>query len=266
MEKLDCPYIVFKSAGRLFTLNSANVLAIQEMPNVEAVPQAPDGMRGIFIFHGDVAPVFDFRWVLGESSMESEANQFTVMLEARKQDHINWMNKLRECARSKAPFPLATDPHKCAFGKWYDTFETDNGAVKVHLRKIEQPHKELHETAVKVMDCVAQNGKCDVEQMLETAQKKYVNNVLHILEEAKGVFDDSFREMALVMSLDGKLCALAVDEVLSIDELSLAGGKDSIASISNTSLVSDVRQSERYPGSLIIELDEAELANHFGLS
>lgn len=261
MDKNDCPYIVFKAAGRMFTLNSTNVLAIQEMPAIESVPQAPKGIRGIFVFHEDIAPVLDLRSALCEDSLESEAQGFAKMLEARKQDHLNWMDKLKESVNNNTKFTLATDPHKCAFGKWYDSYKPTNGAVRVHLSKIEEPHRALHETAIRVEECAAQGSDCcNVHEILEQAEQKYVKKVLEILEEAKDVLKDSFREMALVLSLEGKLCALSVDEVLSIDELTEAsGGRESLGAIANTSLILSVRQSERYPNMLVLELDEKPL-------
>ena len=47
-------------------------------------------------------------------------------------------------------FKLAIDPHKCAFGKWYDNFETDNRTLSGCLKKCDAPHQEIHGIAIKV--------------------------------------------------------------------------------------------------------------------
>lgn len=266
MTKNDFPYIVFRAANRYFTLNSGNVMAIMEMPQVEFIPEAPNGVRGIFMFRGDAAPVLDLRVALNESTLERTNIDFTNMLETHKHAHLNWVNTLKKSVEEHEPFTLATDPHQCAFGKWYDSYQTDNLALSHHLKKLETPHRLLHETAIEIENCKANNLPTEaLEEILQRAENDYVKTVVGLLDEAITVFKNSFREMALVLNLNGKHCALAVDEVLSVDELSEAAGKDSIDVIAKSSLVAFIKQSERYPGSLILELDETALAAYFGV-
>ncbi|MEG1699483.1 MAG: chemotaxis protein CheW, partial [Oscillospiraceae bacterium] len=71
-ENLSCPFIVFSVDSCLFTLNSANVMAIREMPALETIPQAPQGMVGIFIYMGNAVPMLDLRTALGKNTLNNE--------------------------------------------------------------------------------------------------------------------------------------------------------------------------------------------------
>ena len=87
---------------------------------------------------------------------------FEQMIDDRKQDHINWVNELERYMVEGGSFKLARDPHQCALGKWYDHFTTDNMSVTNLLKKIEEPHENLHKAADE-----AENCKKDCEKLPE---------------------------------------------------------------------------------------------------
>ncbi|MEG0179192.1 MAG: chemotaxis protein CheW [Oscillospiraceae bacterium] len=269
IEAASCPYIVFRVDSGLFTVNSANVMAIREMPNIEIIPEAPVGMRGIFMYMDCAVPMLDLRTALGKKTLDNEYKDFVAMLEQRKQDHYHWVEELNRSVQAHEPFTLATDPHKCAFGKWYYEFKSDNNAINHHMRKIEEPHRLLHESAFEATACKQEHDKCKrekcVKDILNEAEHIYAKAVVDLIEEAKEVMKDSFREMALVIEHDGKYYGLAVDEVLSVEEVEDGGGRDGVAAVSESPLVKTIKKCPRYDKELIIELDENKLLEHFNL-
>jgi chemoreceptor zinc-binding protein len=44
------------------------------------------------------------------------------MIDERKNDHIHWVNEFERSIKNDEQINLNTDPHECAFGKWYDNF------------------------------------------------------------------------------------------------------------------------------------------------
>ncbi|MEG1953099.1 MAG: chemotaxis protein CheW [Hydrogenoanaerobacterium sp.] len=263
IEDMSCPYIVFRVDARLFTLNSAHVMAIREMPFVEKIPEAPKTMRGIFIYMGSAVPMLDLRTVFGEKTLDEEYISFVAMLEQRKQDHYKWVQDLNYAIEHHEQFNLATDPHNCAFGKWYYSFKSDNNAINYHMQKIEEPHRLLHETALEAVGCRQEHDKCKrercVKDVLHDAEHIYAKTVIDLIEEAKTIMKDSYREMALVIEHDGKYYGLAVDEVLSVEEIEDGGGRESISSIADSPLVKSIKKCKRYENKLIIELDDVKL-------
>ncbi|MEG0486120.1 MAG: chemotaxis protein CheW [Oscillospiraceae bacterium] len=268
-ENLSCPFIVFSVDSCLFTLNSANVMAIREMPAVETIPQAPTGMVGIFIYMGNAVPMLDLRTALGKNTLNNEYLRFVDMLEQRKQDHYKWVNELNRAVEAHEPFTLATDPHKCAFGKWYYDYKTENNAIKHHMSRIEEPHRLLHEAALDATSCNQEHDKCKrqkcIKDVLYDAEHLYAKTVIDLIEEAKAVMKDSYREMALVIEYEGKYYGIAVDEVLSVEEIEDSEGREGLSTIADSPLVKSIKKCKRYENKLILELDDKKLLEHFFL-
>ncbi|MEG1875716.1 MAG: CZB domain-containing protein, partial [Angelakisella sp.] len=204
-------------------------MAIREMPAIEGIPAAPKGMRGIFMYMGSAVPMLDLRTALGKNTLDSEYIDFVAMLEQRKQDHYRWVEALNLSVEQHQPFNLATDPHQCAFGKWYYNFKSENNAINHHMNKIEEPHRLLHEAALLATQCRQEHEKCKretcVKKVLHDVEHVYAKAVIELIEEAKEVMRDSYREMALVIEHEGKYYGIAVDEVLSVEEVEDGGGR-----------------------------------------
>jgi purine-binding chemotaxis protein CheW len=84
---------------------------------------------------------------MGLTSAVEETESFCALMQQREQDHRNWLNELEASSR---PFTLATDPHQCAFGKWYDKFKAENAWVAALLKKFDVPHRQIHGMAIRV--------------------------------------------------------------------------------------------------------------------
>jgi len=84
-------------------------------------------------------------------------NQLDGILAQREVDHLNWTTKLNASLTSEKneKLNLETDDHKCGFGKWLYGEERRNAEERVpgiapFLKAIEEPHKKLHDSAVKI--------------------------------------------------------------------------------------------------------------------
>ncbi|MEF9865971.1 MAG: chemotaxis protein CheW, partial [Oscillospiraceae bacterium] len=85
------------------------------------------------------------------------------------------------------------------------------------------------------------------------------------IEEAKTVMKDSYREMALVIEYEGKYYGIAVDEVLSVEEIEDSEGREGLSTIADSPLVKSIKKCKRYENKLILELDDKKLLEHFFL-
>jgi methyl-accepting chemotaxis protein len=75
----------------------------------------------------------------------------------REIDHLNWARKVGRFQRDESIVNLGVemDSHKCAFGKWYYSedrrhAETEIPVIQDLLRRIEDPHAKLHQTAQEI--------------------------------------------------------------------------------------------------------------------
>jgi len=220
-DSVQSPSILFRLNGGLYCADSRYVSTIMELLKYTPVPDAPPYISGIFPLRGSSVTLFNLRAALKLQSLQEEFEDFTAMLDARKQDHINWVSALERSIETGEPFSMATDPHKCKLGKWYDGFKTDSMELSSHLARMEDPHRRLHETAQRVEQCDAAGNREAVDNCkqatLAEVRGNYMPKVLGVLEDAKEIFRiREFHEMVLVLSGETSL-GLMVDEVLSVE-------------------------------------------------
>lgn len=88
-----------------------------------------------------------------------DGNKMRSNLEHKYNQHLKWAELLSELLYDEevTSIDIETNPHKCAFGKWY----YGNGLIEIeqlapdllpHVHEMEQPHIDLHESAVKILD------------------------------------------------------------------------------------------------------------------
>lgn len=220
-EGIQSPSILFRLNGGLYCADSRYISTIMELPEYTTLPDAPPFISGIFALRGGSVTLFNLRSALKLQSLEDEFSSFTTMLDERKQDHVNWVAALEHSIETGERFSLATDPHKCKLGKWYDSFKTDSSELASHLARMEEPHRKLHETALRMEQCKESGSHEDMaackQRTLEEVRDGYMPKVLEVLENAKEIFRTrEFHEMVLVLSGDSSL-GLVVDEVLSVE-------------------------------------------------
>lgn len=92
--------------------------------------------------------------VIATSNTVVQADQIAEEVAQREIDHLQWASSICELLTNDevTELKIQTDPHKCAFGKWYygegrQEAETLLPEIKSYLDAIEQPHKDLHATA-----------------------------------------------------------------------------------------------------------------------
>lgn len=261
-EEIKYPYIVFKIMESYYCINSKHVSTIVQLPHYDKVPAAPPNVTGMFRYRDQVIQMLDLRKTFGFQSMAGECREFEEMIEARKKDHIHWVNELERTLSIGEPFQLAKDPHKCALGKWYDQFTTENQAVQFHLHKIDEPHRRLHHAAEEAELCQKQCDTCEREQclneILRQVKEECMPTILELLDETKKIFQSSvYREMVLL--LDGMKWGIVVDEIVGVQELELLEERDPASGIDSSSHILNVLESEEH-NNLIFELNVSMLS------
>lgn len=105
MEEIKYPYIIFKVEDSSYCVNSKYISSIIQLPHYDKVPAAPANVTGMFRHRDQVIQMLDLRITFGFKSMTEECDEFIAMIEARKQDHINW---IRELERTILSIELST--------------------------------------------------------------------------------------------------------------------------------------------------------------
>lgn len=259
-EKESFPDVVVKICEQMYAINSRYIISIYKMQTINSFPGASNAMLGFINFRGEAIPLLDMRLLFGYPTIKQDFEAFQKMIDERKQDHVNWVDKLEESINTGNQFTLATDPHQCAFGKWFYHFQTDSISVSHHLKKIEEPHRKLHELALQVDRCkkAATNEESQdcLHNLVKKARNQYMTQIIDLLDETKNVFESIYSEMIIVLKSTEHQVAIVVDAVLAVEEL-LHVNHDQIL-LQNSSYFCNVKQ-QKGSDALIIELNDEKL-------
>lgn len=109
---------------------------------------------------------------------------FDAVLAERWIDHLNWTNELSQAILSGKPFTGSQDPRQCAFGRWYEEYQTGDLQLAGLLKRWEQPHESLHFSAKSILDALGQGDK-------ETALRIYEQETLPALHQLSEYYEES---------------------------------------------------------------------------
>lgn len=263
MEEL--PHLVFKVQDNYYAIDSKHISSIMQYQGSEKLPNSSPEMVGIVIFREKAAPIIDIRSVFRLPTLDEEYQEFVEMLTQRSADHIHWVNELERSIETGEEFKLTTDPHQCAFGRWYDNYHTDNHSIMFHLRKIHDPHEKLHQAAVDMLHCKEAHRNQDQQEecqqnVMGQLKGKYMPTVLGLLEEAKEIFKTTYKEMVIMIGEENPV-GLMVDEVIAVEYLEQGDTLDALGSNRNELLTRTMRSKR--DSSIIYLLDEQKLLRKY---
>lgn len=220
---LDADHLVITVAKQLYGLPYGDVVQIIDSPSVTALPHMDNHVRGTIDFHGEVIALYDMRKALGMTSLIDEITTTISSLRDRKQDHINWLQKLKDEVYHEREITVQTDPHKCVFGKWYDQFVTDSMTLDEYMARFDQPHKNIHAIAVRAQELIRQGRKDEAKALIHDAERSDLSVLIKLFDNAEQFIRAYTYEYAVVLERGGRKFAISADSVRSFgrfDEIS----------------------------------------------
>lgn len=258
-EEIIYPSIIFKLKDDYYSVSSKYVQTIMQKPSYKKIPNSNPMIDGVFMFRDGTVPLLNLRVAFGMTTIQQEIDEFEAMIDARKEDHIKWVDELRRCLTSNEKFTLATDPHKCAFGRWMDEHKSEHNMLMTNINQISTPHTKLHEAAVKAEDLRLNGNYDELRNLMKKIDNDYMNKIMTILENIKEVHKDSYREMTLVLSGNNTI-GIVVDEVIAVEVLKDVSGNETIKRLNDTKYIVGVKKSEKID-EIIMGLDTERLLN-----
>lgn len=255
----ELPWLIFTLEGNAYAVNSKFVNGIEMKPKViTPIPEAPDTYCGLVERRGEVYPLLDMRKVFHFRTLDKEVEDFREMMEQRKADHIKWVDTLEHCANTGEEFTLATDCHTCAFGVWYDEFVKNNPSAGVLLKKVEEPHRKLHNAAHDVLEAASKGDTAAVEKLLRRVRTDYMAKVLAAIDDAERAYKSTFKETVVVLTEGDQMLGLLVDKVLAVDKISYINGGGSMNLLMQSKFFCNVARCSRFDLEILV-IDEREL-------
>lgn len=214
----DMPWAVVRLKNQLYAIATQDMREIVRAPEAARVPGAPSYVRGVFDLRGRVMPVVDLRMRLGLGSVLEDTNAFCAMMQQREEDHRKWLAELQASLDQRRPFTLATDPHQCAFGKWYDGHRADNVWIAALLKKFDKPHRQIHGVAIEVERLKAEQQYTAAGSLIAGTRDGVLASMLSLFSALRELVREEQRELAVVLSHEGRLFAATVDAAQSIEK------------------------------------------------
>lgn len=254
-QELKLPYLIFKIDDVLYAVNgeTINSIFVLDQP-VTRVPMTGSHIKGIINVRGEVVPLVDVRILFGISTIDDEQERFADMLEKRKQDHLNWVDALENAVNEETEFSLTTDPHKCKFGKWYDSFEPQNTELKHVYHLIDDPHRLLHASAEHALSTTT---KEDALEIVKTAKEEHVTRLLGLIDQMQTAYNVATRQMVVILQRDKTQIGIIVDEVMEVTDVEEVCSLDDVSNVRHSRFVRGVGNAEQYTRDiLMIDVDQ----------
>ncbi|WP_321414358.1 methyl-accepting chemotaxis protein [uncultured Desulfobacter sp.] len=136
-------------------------------------------------------------------------------LRMRLDDHRRWAEEVSVGIITQTRFNVETDPEKCNFGKWLASKETahimsENGRFKSIFNQVKQPHKKLHESAVKINNLIKSGNIEEAASVFTSETEGSLKTVAELFEQAIDYEEELMkgREMAIEIFKNQSLPAL----------------------------------------------------------
>lgn len=263
-SKRNSPWVLLELNDVIYATSCESVLSLNQLPDATPLPKAPPEVRGVINFRGRLIELLDARKLLGIKTVAEEIADFNAMMDQRYNDHRNWLNTLENSVKNDTEFTLATDPHKCAFGKWYDSYSSKNTNIMFlsTFAKFDKPHKEIHAIAHKAEHLIAQGDRQAAMQLVESTRNTTLAEMLGLFDDLKDSYLNSRKEIVVVIGEDESNCVgLSVDQITAIEHLSEYDEDLVKDSMTETQYVSGI--AKRKDGSVVILLNDEYILDKF---
>jgi len=200
----------------LYGVEIGSILSVvSDASRIRPIPVVRPGLLGISTYHDSPTPIFDLATCFGAESQSTTRTELIQTLIAREKDHEDWLWALEESVKNNVPFLKAKDPHQCAFGKWYDTFQTRDEMLAEILKKFDAPHKHIHSLAEKLLLLRDQGKIASALEIINHERIKTLAELKKLFHLARTRIRESIQPVVLYLTRDGEtpVLGLLVDEV-----------------------------------------------------
>lgn len=212
-ELLSDKYLAVDVAKKRYAINIEFVREIVTLPDVREVPSGKPYERGIIKVRGELIHVIDMRKRLGMPSLSEEDEELLSIIKKLKKDHEEWVQELFDSIKENREFKKTTNPKQCAFGKWYDSFKTDDINLSLYLSYFDAPHRSFHNAAIKAKEIQKEHGAETALHFIEKTRENEFQIMLDLFDGIEQPIRESHREVVVIIERDGDLQGISVDSV-----------------------------------------------------
>ncbi len=221
-------WLVFELSEQAYGFDVNHVREIVSLRNmhVHRMPQSSALVEGVVLLRDRPIEVMDVRSALGLCSLRKETEGIAKLLQEREEDHCRWLEELEACMHEHREFRLATDPHKCKFGQWYDKLLggpqglsrlTNNDLALTSLfEQLDQPHKRIHAVAQRVLSHATAGRMSEARQILDATRNTELRSLRQIFSKCREQLDIVRRGLLFVFTEEDGVLGGLVDRVSEV--------------------------------------------------
>lgn len=209
-------FINFKVGSKTIALKILDILLTERYENnLTELPNDNKSFIGVKDYMGKPTPIFDLGIVLNKQSTHITNQQLSDLLIEKEKDHVEWIDALEHSIKTNAPFTKARDPNKCDFGKWYQSFKTDNEDLQSILERFDEPHKQLHSMADSLLELVRQGNQEQALSQFAEQKRNTFTLLIRLFESAREQVVLDYKPIIIFTTKDGHspYLGLLVDKV-----------------------------------------------------
>ncbi|MCG8673268.1 MAG: chemotaxis protein CheW [Pseudomonadales bacterium] len=214
--------LTFQLCNTRYAIPISQVRYIEQITKSTRRVDTQHGPFEVTDYQGKTVHVIDFAELTHGHSSHKDNAALVTQLEQREQDHVDWLDALEESVKTGVAFTKATDPHQCAFGKWYDHFAPDDEILADIMKDFDAPHKRIHSLAEKLLGLVAQNEKAKALNILEKERNTTLIKLRNLFDVARDRIKTMTRPVfVFVCNKRNGLVALrldAIDDIILFDQ------------------------------------------------
>ncbi|MDA8432464.1 MAG: chemotaxis protein CheW [Nitrospiraceae bacterium] len=215
----EVPYLVFSAKDYVLALPYFDVIQIVDSPTCTSVPNMPGYLRGVIDLMGEAVPLIDTRIRLSIQSRQEEVTEFVQTFMVKKQDHLNWIGELKQAVEHDKDITVERNPHRCAFGRWYETYRPNTLALATYISQFDAPHKAIHKLADQAEELTGAGRKEEAKLLVHAAENNELAKLVTLFDGFEEKMRQSYQEYAVVVAHDGQKYALSADSIKYFEEM-----------------------------------------------
>ena len=266
LSRVDYPWVIFMLHKSQMAISAEHVQYMVVVSEPSKIPNVPDHIRGVTNLRGTIVPLVDLRIRLGMPSFLTEVEEFCSLMDQREMDHRRWLQELEGSVREQREFNLATDPHQCAFGKWYDSYQPTSYTLASLLKQFETPHRVIHDIAKKVFALEKKGDMAGAYKLIKDCREKELAQMITLFAKTKEYYRTQNREIAIVLEHQRKLVAMAVDSIESVEYLEVGSMTEMPSTFAGGEEPRFVTLTghRKHDGSTVLILDAGQIVGNLG--
>ena len=215
----DTDYLVFSVKDSLLALPYFDIIQIVDSPTCTSVPNMPKYLRGVIDLMDEALPLFDTRIRLSIQSRQEEVADFVDSFMMRKQDHLNWIKRLKNQVENGEEISVEKNPQNCTFGRWYASYKPNTLALATYMTRFIAPHKAIHKLAVQADELIQEGRKEAARLLIHAAENKELIELLKLFDGFEEQMRQSYQEYAVVVVCNRQKYSLTVDSIKYFEKL-----------------------------------------------